>query len=180
MQFVCQSLKCLEFLRGRRGGGGGSSEDAEGYDPIGNMDFLQQEGEFASDDDSSGGAEWGGGKDIGTGGSRVINSSKGSSECVSPNTPKAAADRRKPAEEDKAQPFTDDRDLFNELGMEAQYKSPTLIHVSSKPRGASANSFPSVSHILAKAADDSVEGSGGLESWADVGVDFEEKAEGIK
>eukprot|EP00922_Rhytidocystis_sp_ex-Travisia-forbesii_P020980 GHVS01030793.1.p2 GENE.GHVS01030793.1~~GHVS01030793.1.p2 ORF type:complete len:180 (+),score=34.18 GHVS01030793.1:115-654(+) len=172
MQFVCQSLKCLEFLRGRTGG---PADDEQGYDPISNMDFLQQEGEFASDDD--GGADWG--RDIGTSGSRVIGRSKCSSDSTTPSTRKAGDRqssenrRKKPNEEDTTKKCSDDRDLFNELGMEAEYKSPKLIHVSNNSRQRTSNSkFPSVSNILAKS--DSVEGSGGLESWADVGVDFDE------
>eukprot|EP00922_Rhytidocystis_sp_ex-Travisia-forbesii_P020966 GHVS01030778.1.p1 GENE.GHVS01030778.1~~GHVS01030778.1.p1 ORF type:complete len:179 (+),score=44.30 GHVS01030778.1:144-680(+) len=168
MQFVCQSLKCLEFLRGKRGG---PAEEVQGYDPISNMDFLQHE-EFVSDEE--GGTDWG--KEIGTSGSRVIGRSKCSSDSTNPSTPQTEAGhgggeaRRKKAE-DKA--LRDERDLFNELGMEAEYKSPKMVHVSNSSRQRTGDNFPSVSNILAKAESAEGSGGGGIESWADVGVDFE-------
>eukprot|EP00922_Rhytidocystis_sp_ex-Travisia-forbesii_P020967 GHVS01030779.1.p2 GENE.GHVS01030779.1~~GHVS01030779.1.p2 ORF type:complete len:180 (+),score=22.38 GHVS01030779.1:143-682(+) len=168
MQFVCQSLKCLEFLRGRTGG---AAEDHQGYDPIGNIDFLQREGEYGSDQEDD--PHWG--KDVGTSGSRILGRSKCASDSTTPSTPKASDEqssetRRKTAEDqDTAKPFSDDRDLFNELGMEAQYKSPKLIQVSSRHRTPNRN-YASVSNILA----DSIDSGGGLDSWGDSGVVLED------
>eukprot|EP00921_Rhytidocystis_pertsovi_P001470 GHVQ01002499.1.p1 GENE.GHVQ01002499.1~~GHVQ01002499.1.p1 ORF type:complete len:285 (-),score=68.85 GHVQ01002499.1:109-963(-) len=161
MQYLCQAVRCLEFLRARREGavvGGERNPSKQGYDPVENMDFIQnEEDEWQSDDEEFN--DWS--AEVSPRLSGRPSSTSAVDGSVSHHTAPAVMNRTNSRRLSSASPVhhvtadgggeqqqpngecagehgreatttQEDRDLFSQLGMEPQYRIPPRIKGASQ------------------------------------------------